>query len=84
MTRQKSDPSEVRGGHDLFVARFAMVVRAIRGDRSLRDFATEVNVSPATLLRIEQGKHTPSLDAVLRIIRARHLSIDGLIRGTRP
>lgn len=48
-------------------------VRSKRGDRKLRETAAEIGVSPATLLRIEEG-HVPDVATFGKVCR--WLSVD--------
>ncbi|MBC8137174.1 MAG: helix-turn-helix transcriptional regulator [Fibrella sp.] len=50
---------------DLNIERLATMVRAKRGNRNLRDTATEIgNLSPSTLSRVENAK-TPDMETFL-------------------
>ena len=43
---------------------------------------TEIHIN--TLRAIEQGKHQPSLDTVISLVRALDVSMDYLVLGVRP
>lgn len=61
----------------------ALILRSVRGVRSLRDVAKDCGVSAASLLRLEQAKHWPSMPVVVRLARHYRLSLDHLILGRR-
>ena len=48
-------------------AKFGEAVKAIRGSRSLRAFGEELNISAATLSRIENG-NSPDVDSLYKIL----------------
>lgn len=50
------------------LASLGVLVRSKRGDRKLRETAAEMKISPATLLRIENG-HAPDVDTFGKVCR---------------
>lgn len=50
------------------LASLGVIARNKRGDRKLRETALEIGISPATLLRIENG-HVPDVDTFGKVCR---------------
>ncbi|MEO1063977.1 MAG: XRE family transcriptional regulator [Actinomycetota bacterium] len=48
---------------------------------SLQDLAGRTNLSPSTISRIETGKRAISLDVLVPLARAFHVSVDSLLEG---
>lgn len=63
-------------GQSINTQLFAFELKSRRGDRGLREIASEIgNISAATLSRIEQGK-VPDVDTYIRLCQWMKLSAD--------
>ena len=44
-------------------------IKAIRGDRTVKEVAEQIGVTPQTLSRLENGTRKPSYALLLRLVR---------------
>lgn len=44
-------------------------IKAIRGDRTVKEVAEQIGVTPQTLSRLENGTRKPSYSLLLRLVR---------------
>ncbi|HYG40564.1 MAG TPA: helix-turn-helix transcriptional regulator [Cytophagales bacterium] len=61
---------------------FASLVKSKRGKKGLRDAAVEIDVSAATLSRVEQGK-LPDVETFIRICKWLEVPTDTFIIGDK-
>src|SRR5215211_3388672 len=80
-----STPSEKTRGPNIDAAELARRVRAKREAEklSLREAGEALDMSAATLSRVETGRHLPERDRLLRLAAWAGLSLDPASRATR-
>jgi putative transcriptional regulator len=55
-------------------------LRFEHGEMTQQDLAVRVGVTRQTIIAIESGKYTPSLDLAFRLSRAFHLGVEEVFR----